>query len=161
MALVMEISFVWWAKLRSHSCLHLRPETDQISETFRSVCTNTWWTKSRNSATAWVKETLPTLFSIIAFYFFYISFGGLWMPSFYCQIDIWYDILVNCSWVDTWWQQYSTHLHTNSTQNNTKLTIHRTAQQFWESAGRAPPWLVIPWHLPYNWGKSTEKLQSG
>jgi len=28
------------------------------------------------------------------------------------------DIFVNCSWVDTRWQQYSTHLHTNSTQNN-------------------------------------------
>jgi hypothetical protein len=26
---------------------------------------------------------------------------------------------VNCSWVDTRWQQYSTHLHTNSTQNDT------------------------------------------
>jgi len=25
----------------------------------------------------------------------------------------------NCNWVDTWWQQYSTHLHTNSTHNNT------------------------------------------
>ena len=26
---------------------------------------------------------------------------------------------VNCNCVDTRWQQYSTHLHTNSTQNNT------------------------------------------
>ena len=26
---------------------------------------------------------------------------------------------VNCNWVDTGWQQYSTHLHTDSTQNNT------------------------------------------
>jgi len=26
-----------------------------------------------------------------------------------------YDILVNCNWVATRWQQYSTHLHTNST----------------------------------------------
>ena len=31
----------------------------------------------------------------------------------------------------------------------------------WKSAGRAPSWLVIPWHLPYNRGKSTEKPQSG
>jgi hypothetical protein len=33
---------------------------------------------------------------------------------------IWYDIdiFVNCNWVDTRWQQYSTHLHTNSTQND-------------------------------------------
>jgi len=30
-------------------------------------------------------------------------------------IDI--DIFVNCNWNDTRWQQYSTHLHTNSTQN--------------------------------------------
>jgi len=29
------------------------------------------------------------------------------------------DIFVNCNWVDTRWQQYSTHLHTKNTQNNT------------------------------------------
>jgi len=28
----------------------------------------------------------------------------------------------NCNWVDTRWQQYSTHLHTDSTQNNTMKT---------------------------------------
>jgi len=39
-------------------------------------------------------------------------------------------------------------------------TVHWT-QKFCKSAGRAPPWLVIPWHLPYNWGKSTENPQSG
>jgi hypothetical protein len=27
--------------------------------------------------------------------------------------------IFNCNWVDTRWQQYSTHLHTKSTQNNT------------------------------------------
>jgi len=30
----------------------------------------------------------------------------------------------------------------------------------WKSAGRAPSLRVLPWHLPYNWGKSTEKPQS-
>ena len=55
----------------------------------------------------------------------------------------------------------STHLHTNNTQNDKKQTIHRTTKQFWKSAGRAPSWLVLPWHLPYNRGKSTEKPQSG
>ena len=56
----------------------------------------------------------------------------------------------------------NTHLHTNNTQNDTKQTIHRTKKQFkWKSAGRAPSWLVIPWDLPYNRGKSTEKPQSG
>jgi hypothetical protein len=29
------------------------------------------------------------------------------------------DIFVNCSWVATRWQLYSTHLHTDSTQNDT------------------------------------------
>ena len=36
--------------------------------------------------------------------------------------NIWYllyDIFVNRNLVDTRWQQYSTHLHANSTQNNT------------------------------------------
>jgi len=32
-----------------------------------------------------------------------------------------YDIFVNCYWDATQWQQYSTHLHTNNTQNDTKL----------------------------------------
>jgi len=41
-------------------------------------------------------------------------------------------------------------------------TVRRTTQQFGNSAGRAPSWLVIPRHVPYNWGKSTEKQpQSG
>ena len=34
------------------------------------------------------------------------------------QNAVWYDIFVNCNWVATWWQQYSTLLHTNNTQNN-------------------------------------------
>jgi hypothetical protein len=36
--------------------------------------------------------------------------------------------IFNCNWVDTRWQQYSTHLHTNSTQNaenGTYITIKR------------------------------------
>jgi hypothetical protein len=42
----------------------------------------------------------------------------------------WYGMMyfVNCKWVDTRWQWYSTHLHTNSTQKNTtkKNTQNRT-----------------------------------
>ena len=38
----------------------------------------------------------------------------LWTAPWRC-----YDMFVNCSCVDTQWQQHSTHLHTNSTQNNT------------------------------------------
>ena len=37
-------------------------------------------------------------------------------------------------------------------------TVHRTTQNkqyiehnnLWESAGRSPSWLDLPWHLPYN-----------
>jgi len=32
----------------------------------------------------------------------------------------WYDVFVNCNWVVTRWQYYSTHLHTDNTQNKTK-----------------------------------------
>jgi len=32
-----------------------------------------------------------------------------------------YDIFLNCNWVATRWQQYSAHLQTNNTQNNTKM----------------------------------------
>jgi len=41
------------------------------------------------------------------------------------------DIFVNCNWVDTQWQQYSIHLHTNSTQNNTINNFGRKG--FWDS----------------------------
>jgi hypothetical protein len=64
---------------------------------------------------------------------------------------IWYIYIFNRSWVDTRWQQYITHLHTNSTHNTEKGKLG--------SAGRAPSLRIIPWHLPYNWAKSTEKPQ--
>jgi hypothetical protein len=35
------------------------------------------------------------------------------------------DISVNCNWVATRWQQYSTHLHTNSTQNTITTLVGR------------------------------------
>jgi hypothetical protein len=73
-----------------------------------------------------------------------------------------YDMIyfINCSWVAIQWQ-FSTHLHTNNTQKDTKQTIHRTTQKLRKSAGRVPSLRVLTWHLPYNWGKSTEKSQSG
>src|SRR5215469_6961784 len=43
-----------------------------------------------------------------------------------------YDIFVNCNWVATRWQLYSTHLHTNNSQNDIKQTIHRTTHKFWK-----------------------------
>jgi hypothetical protein len=56
---------------------------------------------------------------------------------------------------------YTQTIH-RTIQNN--QYIHRTIQnnQYiehnnWKSAGRAPSWLVIPWHLPYNRGKKHGK----
>ena len=37
--------------------------------------------------------------------------------------------MFNCNWVATRWQQYSTNIRTNNTQNDTKQTIHRTTQK--------------------------------
>ena len=71
-----------------------------------------------------------------------------------------YDIFVNCSWgshplavvqYTFTHKQYTERHKTNNTWNNTTV---------WKSAGRAPSLRVLPWHLPYNWGKSTEKPQS-
>ena len=47
------------------------------------------------------------------------------------RYDIWSDIFINYSCVDTRWQQYSTHLHTNSTLNNT--INNNVWKAFWDS----------------------------
>jgi hypothetical protein len=40
--------------------------------------------------------------------------------------------IFNCIWVTTRWQSYSTHTHTNNTENTTKQTIHRITQKYIE-----------------------------
>ena len=45
------------------------------------------------------------------------------------------DIFIKCNCVDTRWQQYSTHLHTNNTYNETN---HRRTQQVLEVCGPCP-----------------------
>jgi len=49
-------------------------------------------------------------------------------------------------------KQYRERHKTNDTYINTKIR---------KSGGLAPSLRILPWHLPYNWGKSTEKPQSG
>jgi hypothetical protein len=44
-----------------------------------------------------------------------------------------HNIFDNCNWVDTRWQQYSTHLHTNNTQNTenaTYITIKKIGEKY-------------------------------
>ena len=61
-------------------------------------------------------------------------------------------------------KQHRERHKTNNIWNNTKIhrtqKIHRKNTTTRKSAGRAPSLRVLPWHLPYNWGKSTEKPQS-
>jgi hypothetical protein len=53
----------------------------------------------------------------------------LWTTSNSTKLHMnWYDIF-NCNWVVTRWQQYSTHIYTNNTENDTKQTIHTTTQK--------------------------------
>jgi primosomal protein N' len=51
----------------------------------------------------------------------------VYLAEFICAINIFnkYDVYVNCNWVTTRWQYFSTHIHTNNTENNTKQTIHK------------------------------------
>ena len=54
--------------------------------------------------------------------------------------------------------QYTyTHKHYRE-RHKTKNTYNTKIRK---SAGRVPSLRVLPWHLPYNSGKSTEKPQSG
>jgi hypothetical protein len=48
----------------------------------------------------------------------------------------------NRSWVDTRWQQYITHLHTNSILNTN--STHNTEKEKLGSAGRAPSCELYP-----------------
>jgi hypothetical protein len=71
----------------------------------------------------------------------------------YPKVYIWYDIYLLTAVGLTPGGSSTVHIYTQ--------TIHRTTQLIWKSAGCAPSLRVIPWHLPYKWGKSTEKPQSG
>jgi len=70
-------------------------------------------------------------------------------------VDGWMDGWMDdtCNWVDTRWQQYSTHLHTNNTQNNT-ISLGRV---------RAVPRLCVLYlefalHLRKKHGKTSVKV---
>jgi hypothetical protein len=71
-----------------------------------------------------------------------------------------YDIF-NCKRVATRKQKYNTHIHTNSTENDTKQTIHRTTQKL--GRVRALPRLCgfYPIICLATEEKSTAKPQSG
>jgi len=56
------------------------------------------------------------------------------------------------------------HIYTQTIHrqyNRHKQYIEKHNSLIRKSADRAPSLRGIPWHLPYNWGNSTEKPQSG
>jgi len=54
------------------------------------------------------------------------------------------------------------HIYTQTIHRTTQITTEQHKYKLtWKGAGRAPSLRVTPWHLPYNWGKSKEKPQSG
>jgi len=66
---------------------------------------------------------------------------------------IWYDIYLTAigyppGGTVQYTYTYKQYRERHKTSNNTKIR---------KSAGRAPSLRVLPWHLPYNWGKSKEK----
>jgi len=55
------------------------------------------------------------------------------------------------------------HIYTQYIEqpNRHKHYIEQQNSLIRKSADRAPSLRGIPWYLPYNWGKSTKKTQSG
>jgi hypothetical protein len=86
-----------------------------------------------------------------------ILYDTIWYDIYHMWFDIWCDIF-NRSWVDTRWQQYNTHLHTNGTQNTEKgayikiknLNIYNNKKLYnFGSAGRASSLRVTRFIMRY------------
>jgi hypothetical protein len=108
----------------------------------------------------------------VTLYIWYDIWYDIWYMIRYDTIwyDIWYMIWYDMIWYMIWYDMiYLTAIGLSPGGSNVYTqTIHRTTQitteqhkLMWKSAVRAPFLRVLPWHLPYNWGKSTEKPQSG
>jgi len=72
-----------------------------------------------------------------------------------------YDILVNCNWVVTRWQHYSTHLHTNNTQKTQNKQYIEQHNNLYDILVKCN-WVVTRWqqystHLHTN---NTQKTQN-
>jgi len=47
------------------------------------------------------------------------------------------------------------HIYTQTIHRITQITTEQQKYKLmWNSTGRAPSLRVLPWHFPYNWGKS-------
>jgi len=52
------------------------------------------------------------------------------------------------------------HIYTQTIHTTIQNKQYKEQHNNWKSAGHAPSWLVIPWYLPYNRGKSKAYLES-
>jgi hypothetical protein len=106
--------------------------------------------------------------SLQNFFFFFAKFFGvkyaksdkfscLWVIKRWVSKRLWYGTFINCNWVVTRWQYTFTQTIYRTTQITTEQHKYKL---MWKSAGRALSLQVLPRHLPYKWGKSTEKPQS-
>jgi hypothetical protein len=57
------------------------------------------------------------IYDMICYDIYGMIYDMVWYDMMTCYNIIYDMIIFNCKWVDTRWQQYSTYLHTNSTQN--------------------------------------------
>jgi hypothetical protein len=129
---------------------------ERLIELFRLHVIRTWQRSCRAIMALLQSERHDTWWYDMIYMIWYLTAFGL-PPSGSSTVHI-YTQTVHRT---TQNKQYNTHLHTNSAQNDTKQTIHRTTQKFCKSAGRASSLRVLRWHLFYNWGKSTENLNQG
>jgi hypothetical protein len=76
--------------------------------------------------------------------------------------------IFNCNWVGVaGWQEFSTHIHTNNSENDTRHTIHRTTQKYieqhknLEEYGPCPIFAGFTLKFALQLRKKYEKPQSG
>ena len=111
-----------------------------------------------------------------------IWYDMIWYDMIWYDM-IWYDMIYDIIWYDMIWYDMIWYIEiqlgwhpvalvhfctqTIHEQHSRHKTIYRTKQlihgttQLRMRAGRAPSLRGIPWHLPCNWGKSTENLSQG
>ena len=90
-------------------------------------------------------------------------YNKLWYIIWYILYVVWYDIYLTATgFTPGGVVQYTfTHKQYIEQRNRLKQFIERRSSQIRNSADCAPSLWGLPWHLPYNWGKSAEKPQPG
>ena len=95
----------------------------------------------------WYDTIWYIIYAMIRYDILYYIWYDIWYDTI--RYDIWYDIFVKL--------QLGCHPVAVVQYTFTHKQHIEQHKHVWNSAGRAPSWPVILWHLPYNWGKSTEK----